>query len=170
MRVANGETNSWRSLVEISAQRLLIAERVALAKWDSGADVEDTSREARIIQTTIKDGNAVGLDSTQVEAFFEAQLEANKLVQYSLLADWRREGKAPMHPPVDLAKEIRPQLDEIDRRLIAELSRTVAIRSAKTCQVDVAKAVGEYLDVLKVKANSRNAMALDRALAGTCIR
>jgi chorismate mutase len=36
-------------LVEASAQRLVIAEQVALAKWDSGTPVEDTSREAQVI-------------------------------------------------------------------------------------------------------------------------
>jgi chorismate mutase len=95
MRVASGETgNPFRPLVETSAQRLLSAERVALAKWDSGAAVEDGPRAAKVIQSAVKDGNAMGLDSKQVEAFFRAQIEANKLVQYSLLTDWRREGRA----------------------------------------------------------------------------
>jgi chorismate mutase len=170
MRVAAGETDKpLRALVETSAQRLLIADKVALAKWDNGAAVEDAPREAQVIQTAVKDGNAVGLDSTQVKAFFRAQIEANKLVQYSLLADWRRAGKAPAHPPVDL-KEIRPQLDEIEKQLIAELSGTVAARSSKTCHLDVAKAVGEYIEARKLKVDSRGAVALDRAMATTCAK
>jgi chorismate mutase len=45
MRTANAETdNPLRPLVEASAQRLQIAEKVALAKWYSGARVEDASR------------------------------------------------------------------------------------------------------------------------------
>ena len=171
MRMASGETdNPLRPLVETSAQRLHIAESVALAKWDSGASVEDGPREAKVIESAVKDGNAVELDSTQVEAFFRAQIEANKLVQYSLLADWRREGRAPVHAPVDLVKEVRPQLDEIEKRLIAELSGTLSVRSAISCQLNVAKAVGEYMDAHKLKADSRDAVALDRAMAATCIK
>ncbi len=171
MKVASGETdNPLRPLVETSAQRLLSAERVALAKWDSGAAVEDGPREAKVIQSAVKDGNALGLDSTQVEAFFRAQIEANKLVQYSLLADWRRMGRAPAHAPVDLVREVRPQLDEIEKRLIAELSGTVSVRSATSCNLDIAKAVGEYIDAHKLKTDSRDAVALDRAMAATCIK
>jgi|HubBroStandDraft_5_1064220.scaffolds.fasta_scaffold03992_6 chorismate mutase len=171
MGMASGETdNPLRPLVETSAQRLHIAERVALAKWDSGAAVEDGAREAKVIQSAVKDGNALGLDSTQVEAFFRAQIEANKLVQYSLLADWRRVGRVPVHAPVDLVKEVRPQLDEIEKRLIAELSDTLSVRSATSCSLNVAKAVGEYVDAHKLKANSLDAVALDRAMAATCIK
>jgi chorismate mutase len=171
MRIVSGETdNQLRSLVETSAQRLLVAEKVALAKWDSGAPVEDAPREAQVIQTAVREGNTVGLDSTHVEEFFRAQIEANKVAQYSLLADWLRDGRAPAHAPVDLVNEVRPQLDEIEKQLIAELSDTVAARSAKSCHREVARAVGQYLDAHKLKADSREGVALDRAMAASCIR
>jgi chorismate mutase len=169
--ISNGETDhNLQSLVETSAQRLLIADKVALAKWDSGAPVEDAPREAKVLQAAVKDGALMGLDSAQVEAFFRAQIEANKLVQYSRLADWRRKGKAPAHAPIDLVIEIRPKLDEIEKRLIAELSGTVSARSAKTCRLDVSRAVGEYLHAHKVNPDSISALALDHAMAATCIQ
>lgn len=171
MRVATGETDpTLQPLVEASAQRLTMAQKVALAKWDSVAAVEDIAREALVIQAAVKEGSAIGLDSSQVEAFFRAQIEANKLIQYSLLADWLRAGGAPEHASLDLVKDVRPQLDEIEKRLIAELSVTVTARSAKSCHLDVATAVGKYLDAHKLQADSRDAVALDRAMAATCIR
>jgi chorismate mutase len=171
MRAASGETdNPLQPLVETSAQRLQIAEKVALAKWYSGASVEDSSREAEVIQKAVKDSESIGLESTQVEELFKAQIEANKLIQYSLLADWQREGRGPEHARVDLVKEIRPQLDEIEKRLIQELKQSVAARSAKTCPANVAKAVGEYLDSRNLKTDSRVGVALDRAMAAACIR
>jgi chorismate mutase len=171
MRTANAETdNPLRPLVEASAQRLQIAEKVALAKWYSGARVEDASREGEVIQKAVKDSESTDLESTQVEEFFKAQIEANKLIQYSLLAEWQREGRGPEHTRADLVKEIRPQLDEIEKRLIQELKQSVAARSAKTCPVNVAKAVGEYLDFRNLKADSREGVALDRAMATACIR
>ena len=39
----------------------------------------------------------------RVSNFLRAQIEANKCVQYALLAEWRRVEKAPDHKPVDLA-------------------------------------------------------------------
>lgn len=47
-------------LVETSAQRIVIAEQVALAKWDSGAAVDDASREAQVIASAIKEGEYLG--------------------------------------------------------------------------------------------------------------
>jgi len=87
--------DTLQPLVETSAQRLAIAELVALAKWDSGTAVEDAAREAQIIASTTKAAESRHLDAAWVSNFFRAQMEANKLVQYSLLAEWRRLGRAP---------------------------------------------------------------------------
>lgn len=158
------------SLVQISAQRLQIARQVAVEKWYSGARVEDPTREAQVLQSAAKDGMSLRLESSAVEEFFKAQIEANKLIQYSLLAEWRRDGQAPRHAAADLVKEIRPQLDEIEKRLIQQLKQSAVARSAATCPVDVAKAVGEYLDSRSVKADSLEGVALDRAMATACER
>ena len=166
----SARTEPLQRLVETSAKRLLLARRVALAKWDSGAGVEDAAREERILQAVVKNGNALGLDSAQVGDFFRAQFEAGKLIQYSLLAEWRREGKAPPHTGVDLVNAIRPQLDDIDRQLNEELSATLEKRSHKTCRFDVAMAVGNYLDAHRLRAGSLEAIALDRAMAAACAR
>jgi chorismate mutase len=163
-------TDPLRSLVQTSARRLQIAEKVAMAKWRSGAPVEDTPREIEVIQKAVKDGMGLGLAPAEVEEFFKAQIEANKLIQYFLLSDWHRVGRPPANPPDDLANEIRPQLDEIESRLIQELKRSTVARSAKSCPVEVAKAVGEYLDSHGLNANSRDGVALDRAMASVCIR
>jgi chorismate mutase len=170
MKTASAATDSIRSLVQTSAQRLQIAEKVALAKWYSGASVEDASREVEVIQKAVKDGAGAGLESAQVEGFFKAQIEANKLIQYSLLAEWQRQGQAPEQAGANLVKEIRPQLDEIEKQLIEELKQSAGARSAKTCPADVAKAVAEYLDSRKLKTDSREGAALDRAMASACIR
>lgn len=79
--------------VETSARRLATARQVALAKWDARLQVEDTAREAEVIKTAVTAGQSKGLDRDFVSNFFRAQIEANKLVQYSLLADWRRAGQ-----------------------------------------------------------------------------
>ena len=96
--------------------------------------VEDASREDHIIASATKGAQSRGLDPTSVSNFFKAQIEANKLVQYSLLAEWRRVGKAPDHTPVDLTNAIRPELDEMDKQLIAELEETTDIRAGASCR------------------------------------
>jgi len=154
-------------LVETSAERLSIAEQVALAKWDSGVPVEDEAREARVISDAVKVGEARGLKSHEVSQFFRSQIEANKLVQYSLLAGWRRIGNAPKHQPVSLAS-VRPNLDQLDLELIVELSRTTTIRVNPSCCSYIARAVGKYVSAHRNQIDSLKAIALDRALAATC--
>jgi chorismate mutase len=85
------------------------------------------------------------------------------------LADWRRKGEAPAHHTIDLAQQIRPQLDAIDQHLITQLSETIGVRSAKSCAVDLARAVGLYLHTQQLSSDSRTGAALDRAMATTCI-
>jgi chorismate mutase len=160
--------NRLHRLVETSARRLRIAEQVALAKWDSGAAVEDLPREAQVIRDAVRDGESRGLDPTSVLNFFKAQIEANKLIQYSLLADWRRSGRAPAHAPIDLVATIRPELDRTQTALIAELADTAAIRASTTCRADVAKAIGQYNLEHKHEVEPLQSRALNRALAASC--
>jgi chorismate mutase len=161
-------TDPVRQLVETSAQRLAIAEQVALAKWDSGAPVEDSAREAQVIMGAAKAGEAMGLDREAVSNFFRAQIEANKLVQYALVAEWRRAGKAPAHKPVNLKDTIRPELDQLGTQLLEELAKTKALRESPSCGTEIAKEVGRYVLGKKGEFTEVKAIALDRAMAQTC--
>src|SRR5258707_379864 len=160
--------DKFQPLVETSAERLFLAEQVALAKWDAGTPVEDVPREAQVIASAIEAGESGGLDQKAISNFFRAQIEANKLVQYSLLAEWRRAGKAPDHAPVNLAGTIRPELDRVQTALIAELVETSGVRASASCRTDVAKAVGKYESAHQNSVSSLKTIALDRALAAAC--
>ena len=46
--------DTLQPLVETSAQRLALAEQVALSKWDSGTPVENGAHEAQIIASATK--------------------------------------------------------------------------------------------------------------------
>jgi chorismate mutase len=165
---AYGQNNSLQALVQISAERLQLAEKVAFAKWDSGARVEDPAREQQVIDNAVKQGQQSGLDPAQVADFFKAQVEANKVVQYSLLSTWLGIGHAPAHSPVDLTREIRPQLDRIQVQLIEALSGTATIRSNPGCSVDLARTVQSYRKAHNWPPDFRDAVALERAMGATC--
>lgn len=167
---AQNAVEQLQPLVETTAQRLMIGEQVALAKWDSGKAVEDAAREAQVIRGAVKEGIEKGMDEASVSNFFNAQIEANKFVQYSLLADWYRAGKAPEHAPVDLVKSIRPRLDAVQKSLIAELVDTFEVRKSRSCRADIAKAIGKYLSAhAQDDGGPITAATFDRALAGACI-
>jgi chorismate mutase len=155
-------------LVETSAQRLLIAKQVALAKWDQKTPVEDAPREEKVIAGAVKDGTAAGLQPAAVESFFRAQIEANKVVQYALLADWHRAGAPPAHAPINLVATIRPQLDQLQSSLITELKEITNLRASTNCPTQVAQAVGKYVRTHKDAFGALEEIALDRAMAAAC--
>lgn len=163
---AQSATDKLELLVETSARRLAMARQVAFAKWDARSQVEDAAREAEVITAAVNAGQSRGLDREVVSNFFRGQIEANKLVQYSLLASWRREGAAPYHPPINLAT-VRQKLDRLQEDLIGELAETAALRGGTTCHVDTAKAVGKYIAIHKLD-DPLLTIALDRAMVATC--
>ena len=165
---AQSATDKLEVLVETSARRLAMARQVAFAKWDARSQVEDAAREAEVITAAVKAGQSKGLDREVVSNFFRAQIEANKLVQYSLLANWHREGTAPYHPPIVLAT-VREKLDRLQEDLIGELAETAALRAGTTCPVDTAKAVGKYIAIHRLD-DPVLIIALDRAMAATCMK
>ncbi len=155
-------------LVETSALRLNLAQEVAFAKWDSGTAVEDPSREEHVIASAVGEGKTEGLDPAVVSRFFRAQIEANKVVQSSLLATWHKAGKAPDHPRENLTATIRPQLDEIQKQLIEELVSTAPVRASSNCREDLAAAVSKYLATHQRTPADVEAIALKQSLGAFC--
>ncbi|MEA2542340.1 MAG: chorismate mutase [Acidobacteriaceae bacterium] len=155
-------------LVETSARRLSLAQEVAFAKWQTGTAVEDPPREEHVIASAVSEGKTEGLDPAIVSRFFRAQIEANKVVQSSLLSAWHRVGKAPDHQAKDLATTIRPQLDEIQKQLIEELVTTAPVRASSTCRLDLASAVSGYLTTHQLSPVDVHATALKQSLGAFC--
>jgi len=170
MELTQPQTTADRlqGLIATSAQRLSIGKQVALSKWDSKIPVEDAPREAHVIAAAIQAGELRGLDQSFVATFFKAQIEANKLVQYSLLAEWYRLGNAPAHSSIDLSNAIRPELDQIQTALIAELADTTNIRAKASCPTELAVALGKYVAAHQADLSHLDAIALDRSLATAC--
>jgi chorismate mutase len=155
-------------LVETSARRLSLAQEVAFSKWQTGTAVEDPPREQHVIASAVSEGKTEGLDPAVVSRFFRAQIEANKVVQSSLLSTWHSVGKAPDHQAKDLATTIRPQLDEIQKQLIEELVTTASIRASPTCRLDLASALSGYLTTHQLSPVDVQATALKESLAAFC--
>jgi chorismate mutase len=120
-------------LIGTISERLAIADQVALTKWDSGKPIQDSPREAQVIAAAAKLAPTYSLDAQEVSQFLAAQIEANKLVQYALLAKWHEEGKAPDTPRPDLVGQIRPHLDQLQTRLLREYSAFAMYRQNPEC-------------------------------------
>ena len=150
-------------LLNSIAERLEIADQVALSKWDSHKPVEDRKREQEVIASVVAQAPSYKLDPAAAEQFFSAQIEANKLVQYTHLSDWQLQGKAPDDPRPDLVKQIRPQLDQLQKRLLQQLADFTPQRTDPQCPQWLAAAVHEPLN------DPLRQLAMIRATAELCI-
>jgi chorismate mutase len=141
---------------------------VALSKWDSGDAVEDSTREAQVIRNAVTMGQSKGLGEASLTSFFRAQIEGNKLVQYSLLSDWRLAGKAPEHQKVNLSTEIRPELDRIQSALMSDLIQSADARSLPGCSTAMAAAIHKFTTKQSPAQSTLDALALNRSVATAC--
>ena len=152
-----------QGLVNTLNERLNIGDLVALTKWDSGKPIQDSPREAQVIANARTLATEHQLDPEDVAQLIAAQMEANKLVQYGLLAQWQAASKAPDVPRPDLNK-IRPQLDELQNRLLQQYADFAPYRHDANCPVWLAKArIGLAHDAL-------HELALTRATGELCVR
>ncbi|WP_236194387.1 chorismate mutase [Pseudomonas glycinae] len=155
---------SLQPLVATLNERLNIGDLVALTKWDSGKPIQDSPREAQVIDNARKLAAERKLDPEDVAQLIAAQMEANKLVQYGLLAQWQAAGAAPDTPRPDLGRQIRPRLDELQTRLLQQYADFAPYRHDPNCPVWLAKArAGLTRDAL-------HDLALTRATGELCIR
>ncbi len=156
--------DSLRPLLTTLNERLNIGDLVALTKWDSGKPIQDSPREAQVIASARTLASEHKLDPEDVAQLIAAQMEANKLVQYGLLAQWQATGRAPDTPRPDLAKQIRPQLDELQTRLLRQYANFAPHRREPNCQALLAKARQDLTH------DALHELALTRATGELCIR
>lgn len=146
------------SLVDLAAQRLLLADEVAAAKYGTGTPIEDPQREQEVLDTVAELSTASGLDPAVGVRFFRDQIEAGKDVQRGMYARWDEHPELrPGHRP-DLGQEVRLQLDRITVEVVRELRTTEPVRSPTTpCRTDLAASalravVAHHLDALHGEA------------------
>jgi chorismate mutase len=104
--------------------RLAVMQDVARYKWNSHAQIEDPVREQKLLDSVKSQSETMGLPSAWTLHFFREQMEAAKLVQYQLFAQWRKEHQGTFANTVDLGATIRPQLDALTPRLLQAISKS----------------------------------------------
>jgi chorismate mutase len=130
--------DSLTPLVGLSAERILLADKVAAAKFGTSTPIEDPAREQQVLDRAAALAAEAGIDAEETVEFFRAQIEMSKLVQRGLYALWtKRPELAPAERP-DLSTEVRPELDRITVALIDQLAATEDLRgSSPRCVVSL---------------------------------
>ena len=107
-------------LVTLMIQRLQLSREVAWSKCQAGIPVADRIREARMLTDLKVAGRQEGLTSEEVTRLFIPQIAASRRYQEELIAGWRSGIDVPKIKPLDIASEIRPRLDKLNREMLRQ--------------------------------------------------
>lgn len=154
-----------RPLVDVAAQRMLLADAVAADKRTTGAPIEDLAREKVVLDVATVRGQELGLDPALVRSVVGDQIRASKAVQHGLVQRWAA-GAAAVPDRSD-SVEIRRTLDVLTDTLLVELSRSGSVRDEPACRetVDLARrgvARDRDLDALHSEALATALMSICR--------
>jgi chorismate mutase len=118
--VVGSRVAAFDGLTELMIQRIVIGDDVAASKYFSGKPVDDPVREQQILDSVRQSAVQLGIDPESTADFFQAQIDASKVVQRGLLAYWAAHpDKAPTSGP-DL-NVVREKLDALTTQLLTEL-------------------------------------------------
>ena len=126
--VRPGSAAALGPLTAIALQRILLGDKVAEAKFGTDQPIDDPVREQQELDAVAAMAGRAGLDPDASVRFFQAQIEANKLVQRGLYALWSQHPELRSSERPDLATEVRPKLDRITAEIMQQLKATQDIR------------------------------------------
>lgn len=116
-------TDSAKMLFSHINQRLAQMQSVALFKAHKHRPIEDLSREAVVLSNALEQARQQCLDTASVEAFFQAQMDAAKAIQYRYRAQWLAEGVPDKG--ADLVK-LRNTLNQLGAAILEVLTHHLA--------------------------------------------
>ncbi|MEY9874685.1 chorismate mutase [Streptacidiphilus sp. MAP12-33] len=144
------------TIAELSAQRVEVADQVAAAKYGTSSPIDDPAREAAVIAAAEQQATALGIDPAPVAKIFRDQIEANKVVQRALYAEWDADPSLVPTTKPSLAT-IRTELNTIDDELVQAIAAADPSLQAPSCYGQLTAAVvhaghQDGLDVLHFAA------------------
>lgn len=115
------------SLLGAMRERLDVAPEVARVKWNTKGPIEDLPREKQIVDAVARAAPDHQLDPAVASAFFQAQIDASKVVQRALHQQWTAANQSPFEKVPDLGKDIRPILDRLTPALLKALGDAMPV-------------------------------------------
>ncbi len=96
-------------------KRLTIMHKVAQWKWNTKTEIEDLPGEQQILKKIGKLATAYGLNKDWALNFFQAQMDAAKMIQHHDFEYWMEQEIKEFESTADLHTEIRPYLDRLTK-------------------------------------------------------
>lgn len=99
------------------AQRLELMKPVAAWKFAKGLTIGDEAREQKVLEATLQQASALGMDADAARELFALQIRLARKLQQHYVDEWRNEGGNDQ-PLRDLDTDLRPALDTIGNGLL----------------------------------------------------
>ena len=132
-----------RAVFQLMQERLQLMQDVAAWKHARSAPVVDTEREQQVLEATVQQASALGIDAASARRLFSLQIRLAVRVQESFISSWRS-GTAPPRDVRDLSNQLRPQLD----RLGSELLRSIYLALPEFQRSDFAARYERYAKIV----------------------
>ncbi|MFF7707517.1 gamma subclass chorismate mutase AroQ [Pseudomonas sp. NPDC007930] len=149
-------------LIGLMNERLALALPVAKAKWESGAAVQDRPREHQVLERVAAQAPSQGVPAAWARQLFSAQIEASKTLQYFYIQSWLAGSHTGFDTPARPLSEIRPQLDQLQARILTQMALAEPYRTHPDCPLKVLEAITQQTPDTFTRA------ALARASAELC--
>ncbi|MBL1096794.1 chorismate mutase [Streptomyces coffeae] len=154
-------------LAGLSAERLLIADEVAAAKWGTDSPIDDPAREKQVLDAVARQATELGADPAGTVRIFRDQIEASKLVQRGLYRRWDADpSQAPTERP-DLS-QVRLKINRINGELVRAIADSAPARTAPSCAGRLT--AGAVVTVHEKRLDALHTAALGRSLPSVCER
>jgi cyclohexadienyl dehydratase len=108
-------------VIKLIDDRLTIMPEVAAWKWRARQPITDLAREREVLERSVADAEAIGLDGASARHFFDVQIGMARAVQAQSFARWQALSGPQLPMNRDLNRELRPALDAIGRELLAAM-------------------------------------------------
>ncbi|MBW4575056.1 MAG: gamma subclass chorismate mutase AroQ [Aphanothece sp. CMT-3BRIN-NPC111] len=148
------------ALLGLMQQRLLLMHDVARWKWNSQSPIEDSVREQELLNSLENQAVKFGLDRQTLRTFFQAQIDAGKLIQTADFQRWQAQGATKFADVPDLKLILRPALDRLSNQLLETLAKLSPI---KDC-LDVQQLIRCRAEVI-LRGNGVDEMVRNQSLA-----
>jgi len=109
-------------VINLIDRRLALMPEVAAWKWRAHQPIADIEREQQVLERSVADAQAIGLDSEGARRFFAVQIRLARAVQTYSFENWRARGASQLSTQIptsrDLNTQLRPLLDALGRDLL----------------------------------------------------
>ncbi len=122
---------SVNKLLDLMQRRMLLMHDVARWKWNESRPASDPKREQQLLDRLAAQASEHQLDAGFVREFFQAQMNAAKLIQQADFDKWQAADAGPFPDVPSLADKLRPAITELSEQLLRELAVTQRHRGSE---------------------------------------